>query len=427
MVEYPFKTPVVRVKQPIGEFYVASVPVRVLMDTCYSEPLSAVREEKSDGYRVEGAQRPLYEQRLRNIAQFIDTEEAAFPNSIILGANSKFLIDETQEADVESTEVQEGEVAGRWEVIEDPNTPGPYLLIPSDEKISSIIDGQHRLFSFPYAEKKERLDMEVVCSIFFDLPKSYQAYVFATINSTQKPVSKSQTYELFGYNVGDEPQNRWSPDKLAVYLTRRLNTEKDSPLSGRVLLAAENDFMLSRSKAKKQNFWMVSMASVVRGISRLISQSPEKDGYQLLQSSGTTRQELQHDKSPLRLYYQEGNDQLIYTIVYNYLLALDGVIWSRMDSNSTIIKTSGFQAVFDLLRRHVAPVAVENKNSSVEFFSEILSKVSHVNFSDEFFSASSGAGAIRIRRCFELCLGILDLESVDEKTRDDLIRVSTKS
>jgi hypothetical protein len=42
--------------------------------------------------------------------------------------------------------------------------------------------------------------MQLICSIFFELPKPYQAQLFATINSTQKPVDKSLTYELFGYN-----------------------------------------------------------------------------------------------------------------------------------------------------------------------------------------------------------------------------------
>ena len=46
--------------------------------------------------------------------------------------------------------------------------------------------------------------MELLCAIFVDLPKPFQAQLFATINSTQKPVNKSLTYEMFGYNVDDE-------------------------------------------------------------------------------------------------------------------------------------------------------------------------------------------------------------------------------
>ncbi len=408
------KISAIRVTQPIGEFYLASIPVHVLLETCYSEPLQAKRISEAAEYEVEGAQRPLYEPRLRKIAEFIDTEEAAFPNSIILGANSKFLADEP-----------EFDERYRWSIEATKGSDCFNLIIPSLNKMTSIIDGQHRLFSFPFTEKENRMSMEMACSVFFDLPKSFQAYVFATINSNQKPVSKSQTYELFGYNVEDEPSNRWSPDKLAVFLARRLNSEPHSPLERKILLAAENDFMLSRSEARKQNIWMVSFASVVKGIAKLTSQSPERDGYALLKKTVRKRIDLKEDNAPLRKYYRSGNDQLIYTIVLNYLIALKETIWSKMDENSYIVKTSGFQAIFDLLRMHIAHEAVSNEDSSVAFFSALLSKADHVNFSDEFFSSSSGAGAIRIRRCLEICLGFLDPETLD-KNRNDFIRVSRK-
>ena len=132
------------------------------------------------------------------------------------------------------------------------------------------------------------------------------------------------------------------------------------------------------------------------------------------------------DRSPLREYYRNENDLLIYTIVLNYVIALSSTIWERAGENSVVIKTSGFQAVFDLLRRHVSREAVENKESSSEFFSTILSKAEHINFSDEFFSGSSGAGATRIRKCLEVCLGYLDIEAVDEKIREDVNRLCSK-
>src|SRR5690606_26453257 len=89
------------------------------------------------------------------------------------------------------------------------------VTIPSAKKLAAVIDGQHRLFGFVDA-KPERLTMNLLCSVFLDLPKPFQAQLFATINSTQKRVDKSLTYELFGYNIDDEAENLWTPDKLAV-------------------------------------------------------------------------------------------------------------------------------------------------------------------------------------------------------------------
>ena len=56
----------------------------------------------------------------------------------------------------------------------------------------------------------------------------------------------------------------------------KLNTEVDSPLYRRILVAAENDFAISRAEAKAENRWMISTATIVDGITRLISTSPKK-------------------------------------------------------------------------------------------------------------------------------------------------------
>ena len=123
------------------------------------------------------------------------------------------------------------------------------------------------------------LDFPLVCSVFFDLPKPYQAFLFAIINSNQKSVDKSQTYELFGYDIQDEPPEAWTPEKLSVFLCRKLNIEKDSPLNNRIIISAENDIVLGISAARKEGRWMISTATVVDGILRLISGNPKEDAY----------------------------------------------------------------------------------------------------------------------------------------------------
>jgi hypothetical protein len=34
--------------------------------------------------------------------------------------------------------------------------------------------------------------------------------------------------EQFGYNVGEEPEKAWTPEKLAVFLSRKLNIDKEA-------------------------------------------------------------------------------------------------------------------------------------------------------------------------------------------------------
>ena len=223
----------VKVEQPIGVFYAAAIPARKLLDVCYTDPVWAVRYE--DSYRLRGSQRRLEEKRLRAIGRFIGTNDSTFPNSVILAAN----YDREYGASVEG--------AVRWHIEEAEGRME--LVIPTATPLAPIIDGQHRLFGFTYAPT-ERLDMPVLCSVFIDLPRPYQAYVFATVNSTQKSVSRSQTFELFGYNLDEEDPAVWSPEKLAVFFARKLNTEAGSPFYEHILVAAQSDFGITAASAK---------------------------------------------------------------------------------------------------------------------------------------------------------------------------------
>ena len=82
-----------------------------------------------------------------------------------------------------------------------------------------------------------------------------------TGHSTQKPVDRSLTYELFGYNVSDEPEEYWTPDKLAVFLARKLGTQSSSPLKGKIAVSPKRDEALVA--LGQQAAWKVSTAVVV--------------------------------------------------------------------------------------------------------------------------------------------------------------------
>ena len=76
--------------------------------------------------------------------------------------------------------------------------------------------------------------------------------MFATINGNQKRVDKSLALELFGINLENESKDTWSPEKLAVYITRKFNFTKDSPLEGKIRLAPLTDGETDKSK------WLLS-------------------------------------------------------------------------------------------------------------------------------------------------------------------------
>lgn len=407
MLTFPLKFPAIPVKQPIGTFYVCAIQAEVLLRVCYSERLQAVKT-RDDRYRLEGTQRALMEKRLMEIANYIDTPESAFPNSIILAANSRPSV---------ATELPDQEVGDEIEWKIELEDGGLKLVIPTEAKLAAIIDGQHRLFAYSHTPK-DHFDDQLVCSVFFDLPKPVQAYLFATINSKQRAVDKSQTYELFGYNLDDVPQDQWDPDKFGVYIARMLNSEPDSPARGHITIAAANDIVRSKTEAREQGEWLVSLATFVQGIVRLISSNSAKDAEWLHRNEKGRRNDLltagRRDESVLRDLYLSGNDGTIYKVVKNYFSAVSTELFTDATPRSYINRTVGVQALFDVLRRLI----VEGREAgtlSEEFFRNRLALARHIDFANNFFQAS-GKGRTRIRNTLMIALGLEQLTSVRDPT-----------
>jgi DNA phosphorothioation-associated DGQHR protein 1 len=405
--EYPLRLPAIRVLQPLGLFYVASIPAHVLLQVAYSDVLSASLASDNSGYVLEGTQRLSQPKRLSQIADYIDRQDSAFPNSIILAAN--FRPDGTFEgSDDDGTETEGNRNESReWTISEE--LDGCYTLeIPPPTKLAAIVDGQHRLFGFVQTKEAARLNMELLCSIYLDLPKPFQAQLFATINSTQKPVDKSLTYELFGYNISEEKEEFWTPDKLAVFLTRKLNTESQSALNGWITIAPRRDASLTALLSRSG--WKVSTAVVVEGILRLITSNPKRDTNEMRSQGSSSRLSLEgkfSDKSPLRDVYFKGNDALIYTMVLNYLHACDVIFWEGAKPESFIFRTAGVQALFAVLR-NLAKGASVAKDISSEYFSQRLNNAAQIDFAADEFRSSSGAGRTHIRRAIERAIGLYE-------------------
>lgn len=411
---FPIHIPTLQVVQPLGEFYVAVLPADILLQVTYSDPLKLLGFSDTGEYQLKGHQRKLVKDRLKAIGRYIDTVEAAFPNSIILAANYR------EDGSLE----QDPKV--RWGVaFSSDNGSVGTLSIPSPDKLAAIVDGQHRLYGFKEASFQDRLQMPLLCAIYLDLPNPFQAYLFATINYNQKPVDKSQSYELYGFNLEEEPPEVWSPEKTAVFLCRKLNTDATSALKDHIIVAAQ-EVAEATARLQKRD-WAVSTATVVEGLLRLFSSNPKRDRDLMHRKEidkGRERKLLAtaayKDKSPLRQYYLQSNDLLIYTLTKNYFNAAAGVFWNS-GNRSFIRKTVGIQALFDVLRS-ICNEAIEARDVSEEFFRGKMTKSREINFADDFFEAS-GRGRQRIRNAIELKLGIRDLNDFEESDRPTYKRI----
>ena len=409
MVNFPFETYALRVEQRMGAFFVAVLPAELLLQVAASDRMRATMNPDGNGYNLKGTQRMIQDKRLNEIASYIGRVDAAFPNSIIVAANydmsTGFDQGELEDiaAEEENGEPKEASKAWTVEVLEN----GCYRLrIPSNEKLAAVIDGQHRLFSFARVDINVIRKMNLLCSIFLDLPKSLQAQIFATINSTQKRVDRSLTFELFGYNVSDEPEEYWTPDKLAVFFTRKLGTDDNSPLQGRILVAPKRDAVL-QAIASKAN-WHVSTAVIVDGILRLFSSNPMRDGNSMRADTARTRKCLElgpKDRSPMRRAFINGNDALLYKTVLNYVKACEDIFWGDVQDGSFIVRTIGVQAVLDILRK-LAAQAYEDRDISVSYFKGKIAPAEDIDFGDERFRNASGSGRTYIRKTIEEAIGL---------------------
>ncbi len=408
MVTFPVEVRALKVEQPLGTYYVAVLQANVLLQVAFSDTMSATLRAGEQMYVLDGTQRVVQPNRLQAIADYINREDAAFPNSIILAANYRQdtgLI-EGEEPDEDAAEALENASGGdrRW-TVEEREDGTCILRIPTPDKLAAIIDGQHRLFAFTKAHAT-RLEMNLICSVFLDLPKPYQAQLFATINSTQKPVNKSLTYELFGYNVDEEKETYWSPDKLAVFLTRRLAVDDASPLYRRIVIAPQKDRALTQLTSG--SMWRVSTAVVVEGIMRLYTGNPRKDTAYLLDGHRKERSalaDLRKDRSPLRELYLSNQDAVLYTISVNYLKACNELFWKHATENSFILRTVGVQALFDVLRKLAARAHAE-RNISVDYFRGKLEPAADIDFASDAFRNASGSGRSVIRRAIEGAIGL---------------------
>jgi len=215
----------------------------------------------------------------------------------------------------------------------------------------------------------------------------------------------------------EEPPEAWSPEKTAVFLCRKLNTDDKSALKEHILVAAQNDAAIEAAASSQKKPWAVSTATVVEGLLRLFSSNPKRDrDFMHKYEIGKGRErallsnEFPNDKTPLRKYYLETNDLIVFTLVRNYFNAVNHLLWER-DNESFIRKTIGVQALFDVLRS-LCVEAVEKKNLSESYFASRLKPTEQIIFNDNFFQAS-GTGRQRIRNSLELALGLKDLKSID--------------
>lgn len=394
------KIPCIEVEQPLGTFYLTAISSKLLTEITYSRVTSI------DGMELIGNQRGLDDKRVLEISKYLQTVNAAIPNSVILAAN------------YDNDDNLETEPDKAWFLTEENGQL--FINIPNISlRLAGIVDGQHRINGF----LDSNVDMDIPCSIYFDLPPSLQALVFSTINFNQKKVDKSLAYQLFGYQLDDSTSDYWSPDIVAVKLSREFNIETDSPFYKRIELIKspklnKKELGSEVVSSTSSSAWTISSACFISGIVLLLSGNAKNDRYAIGKKNilgHSTRSDLKENRSfPLRNYYLNGNDLAIKMVVERYFKSLQKTLWKNKDDENIVFRAIGITAQFQFLKELLIKNIVE-LGPSLDF-DDILKDFSDITFDSEYFSPRS-ATKKRLLDVFRLKAGQLEASNIEEEIR----------
>lgn len=385
----------------IGVFSIGTI----LKFTKYTKRLIVEFDEENFPIYNDNIQRELELPRVQKIADFlIDDPNATFPTNIVLHLPSVVIESQNEVNGFVEIKLDDKVFEGIKKSNKNEDSGDIYI---------TIIDGQHRTRGIEVAleridqeisdinktlikspnnkgfneklvkytnRRKDLLNIRLVVSFFVDKTLEYQAMIFSTINRTQKRVSDSLVYSLFGLNTEDSPQ------KTSLQVVLVLNAHEKSPFFNRINLYG--------SSYEKNQSPPLSQATMVKSIVSLISENlreAERDRFrkrkELLKRSAGSNKDL-----PFRKYYANNNDKGISDILFYYFNAVRAVFVDKQGKSfwefnpetmrpSNVLQTAvGYFALLNLLV-DLLKVGEKEKYESIKY-EKFLKKATTVNVED---------------------------------------------
>jgi DGQHR domain-containing protein len=363
----PLVCPAFEVKQPIGTFYVTRMSSLELIYITFAD-IRRIQHEDSDIERVFGIQRPLSQGRVREIQQYVNTLDAAFPSSIILSINS---------------------LEGDKSNPKDRNisyTDG-HLKIKYDQNVAKILDGQHRIEGLKGLEAKNA-PFNVIVTIFVDADIEQQAMIFSTINKSQTKVNKSLVYDLFDY-----AKSR-SPEKLGHNIAILFNRKEGSPFKDRIKILGTADDVSMET---------ITQANFVESLLKHITDNPMRDRDFIKRNPGKALPPIAANDSTrfvLRGLFAESEDAKIASTILNYFIAVAAKwpeAWNTKEEGLILNKSTGFIALMRLIRPIYISKKCPNEAISQREYTALLAPITLVDSDfnkEKFIPGSSGQGLL---------------------------------
>ena len=348
-----------QVRQPMGDFFIASVPYQELIEITYFDVRRVMQEER-DVERYLGIQRPLNPNRVAVLEKYVQTIDACFPTGVIIAIS----------ADAAKWDSEKGTLT----LFNRPDLDEPILF----RHIARVLDGQHRLAGLGQ-KTVDTFDINV--AIFIDADIADQAMIFSTVNLAQTRVHKSLAYDLY-----DLAKAR-SPQKFCHQMTVTLDREKDSPFYHMVkrlgfATPGRSGETLTQATLVQAFLPFVTVDEIGDRDLYLRGKKPEKVPPESLA------------KHPFQHLFVDEEDFKITDIVWNFFEAVKHRwpdAWGKREPGWILNRTNGFRALVRVLKS-VYP-AIDLEVPSVTDFSTILGRVTlkdeDIN-TDTFPPGSSG-------------------------------------
>ncbi|RTM12005.1 MAG: DGQHR domain-containing protein [Bradyrhizobiaceae bacterium] len=323
--------PVIKITQPIGEFYVGAIAAKDLVEIAYFDIRQLNLQGNIDTYL--GIQRRLNETRIREISQYVNTIDATFPTAVILAVEEKcaslreLKLAAPARASESFYELTLQNFPGE---LDDSNT----VLF---RDIARVIDGQHRIAGLMNLTGNQAFEINV--AIFVGADIADQAAIFSTVNLAQTKVNRSLVYDLFEYS------KTRSPEKTCHDVAVLLDRAAESPFYEKIKrlgVATEGRFGET-----------ISQATFVKSLLRYISENPIIDRDLGKRRGKWSQQNFDRNRLIFREFFVTEKDESIALNVWNYFAAAGKKwpgAWSSAEMGLILNKTNGFLALMRFLR-----------------------------------------------------------------------------
>lgn len=362
--------PCLEANQPIGKMYVAVID----SDTLEYISLVDVRRLKEEREVEEyiGIQRRLSMKREIQIGKYVNLIDATFPNSIILNISS--------------------ENASY-------NKDTKQLTILYKDDIAKVLDGQHRIAGLTHYNKLGNT-FQCIVTIYIDMELEDQALVFATINTEQKPVSKSLAADLFEF------AKTRSPQKTCHNIARVLDQQKESPFCGKIKILG------TANNPEKET---ITQDTFVKCIIQYISNDPQND-RQIFKANRLFNRFIKpeyaygkvSDKLILRkMFLDDQTDSKITQLLVNYFQAVQNKwpnSWNTVVNNNILNKSTGFIALMKFFKEIVLKLRkFDDEVIPKDRFSEVFKiiRIEDLSFTTETYLPGAKGQSILYKELIE--------------------------